>query len=35
VNPWDEWLAKRLADSIVVGWVIFTLIAIARNQGWL
>jgi hypothetical protein len=31
----DEWIAKRLADLVVAGWLVFTLVSIARNKGWL
>jgi hypothetical protein len=31
----SDWIAKRLADLVVACWVLFTVIAIASNKGWL
>ena len=27
-------LARRLADGVIVAWLLFTLVSIARNSGW-
>jgi len=27
-------LARRLADGVIAGWVLFTLVSVARNSGW-
>jgi len=29
-----DWIAKRLAESVVAAWVMFTLVSIASNKGW-